>query len=83
MVVEQGVKTIPSAKSGMRGTTENEKVCYLKREKELELWLHFHLFSPFCFTEQMCLGPDCLSLCHDAWQDAVNVPDYPDVTQKG
>lgn len=37
------------------------------------------LFLTFCFTEQICLDPDCLSLCCDAWSDAVNIPGYPEV----
>lgn len=81
MILYQGVKTIHSVKRGMRGNKrENEKNLLFKKKKEVEMWLHFYLFFTFCFTEQICLGPDCVSLCHDVWQDAVNIPDYPDVT---
>lgn len=64
---------------GRTGDTTGGRRCLFVKKRKAELCLHVYLFLTFCFTEQTCLGPDCLSLCLDAWQDAVNIPGYPDV----
>lgn len=56
---------------------EGGNACCLKERSRAVLTRY--LFLTFCFTEQICLGPDCLSLCCDAWQDAVTIPGSPDV----